>query len=130
MRSACGRRGLGPALKALKMRLYLGFGFGYSKLFPKSDALLIRADRIARQRATFIQRLAPRAVTLAAVGLFFYFLAAENRAGLMTMLILLLLVITPFAALLGAFVTARTDSTPVCLRREYARLKAAEDDSP
>ena len=123
MESVGGRRGLGAALKALKMRLYLSVGFGYSKLFPAPDAVLIRADKTARRRATFIQRLAPRAVTLAAVGLFFYFLVAESSAGLMIMLLLFLLLIPAFAALVGAFVATRVDSTQVCLRREYKRLK-------
>ncbi len=108
---------------ALKMRLYLSFGFGYSKLFPARDALLIRADRNVRRRITSIQRLPARLVILTTLGLFFTFFVAENKTGLLLVLVLLPPVIIPLAALLGALVSARIDTIDVCLRRESMRLR-------
>jgi len=109
-------------LSALKMRLYLSLGFGYSKLFPRRDVLLIQADKNARRRATFLQRLPARILILVTVALYFAFFVAEAEAGLIIILFLLPPFIIPLAVLLGAYVTTRVDSIDVRLRREYARL--------
>jgi hypothetical protein len=125
------RKTIKAILAALRMRLYLSLGFGYSTLFPRRDALLIRADKTARRRAMFIQRLPARIVILTTVGMFFFFLVVENEVGLITVLFLLPSFIIPIAVLLGAFLTTRVDSIEVCLRREYARLSADfVDDLP
>lgn len=109
-------------LAALKMRMYLSLGFGYSRLFPARDALLIRADMNARRRVTFIQRLPSRVFILAVVALFFSFFIVENKAGFMIVMFLMPPIIIPISVLLGAFMATRVDSIDVCLRREYARL--------
>jgi hypothetical protein len=133
MKSTTEHRTMRAILAALKMRLYLSFGFGYSKLFPARDVVYIQADRNARRRATFIQRLLSRVLILATVGMFLSFFVAENEAGIIAVMYLLPLVILPIAVLLGAAVTTRVDSIEVCLRREYARLRedfAADLTSP
>jgi|GEM_PF-3555524 hypothetical protein len=122
MESAHKQAKMKAILTALKMRLYLSLGFGYSKLFPRRDALLIRADKTARRRGTFIQRLPARIVILTTVGMFFFFFVVENEVGLITVLYLLPPFIIPLAVLLGAFLSTRVDSIEVRMRREYARL--------
>jgi len=122
----CRRRALRPVLKALLARFSLRLGFGYSKLFPARDEDFIRADQLASRRARFVQRLAPRAVILAALGVFFYFFATDNKVGLMSLLFLFPAAVIPGAALLGAFVTRQVDSAGVRVRRTYSRLHADE----
>jgi len=123
---ASGKRASRLVLEALKTRFCLSLGFGYSRLFPARDESFIRADRKASQQATFIQRMAPRAVVLAATGVFFYFFATDNKVGLMSLLFLFPAVVVPGAALLGALVTRRLDSAGVRVRRTYSRLHADE----
>jgi len=124
MQIASGHKKMKAILLALKMRMYLSLGFGYSQLFPARDVLFIQADNKARRRITFIQRLPSRIVILTTVGLFFSFFVSENEVGLIAVLFLLPSVAIPIAALLGAFMTTRIGSIEVRLRRDYARLRA------